>query len=58
MARFIYVFSEKDRDTLIEAGYNLLKSDKCHSTFIFKDDPELEFDLGTLTYVRSNVLTF
>ena len=58
MARFIYVFSEKDRDALIEAGYDLLKSDKCHSIFIFKDNPELESNLWALPHVRSNVLTF
>ena len=58
MDKFIYVFSEYDRDSLINAGLSLLKSDDKNGVFIFENTNELKFDLSDHSYVLSNTLTF
>lgn len=55
---FLYVFSEEDANTLIQAGQKLVKSDKCNSIFVFVYDRNIRFDLDGVNHVFSNVLTF
>lgn len=60
MGRFIYVFNNEDRDTLLSQGYTLLKEDYNNDVFIFDaDDADLQFALSDVdAYVTSDTLTF
>lgn len=58
MEKFLYVFSKDDRDSLIVAGYSLLKSDDKNDLYVFVNQPTMNFDLLDMTFVRSDVLTF
>ena len=58
MEKFLYVFSKNDRDSLIAAGYTLLKSDDKNDLYVFVNQTNLAFDLVDMYFVRSNVLTF
>ena len=59
MSKFIYVFSESDRNKLLSLGYRLLK-EKAGDYFIFDNDRSLTFpgelDIGTCFF--SDTLTF
>lgn len=55
---FIYVFSEADCDDLCAAGFHLLKSDKCNSIWVFRNDISIDYDLSKIKHVLSGVLTF
>ena len=56
--KFIYVFTDQDRDELLSRGYILLKEDKSNQIYIFSyDGKEENFDSLNL-YCFSNVLTF
>ncbi len=58
MGSFIYVFNTDDRDVLCAKGFHVLKSDEANNVFIFVNEPEIEFALGDISYVASDVLTF
>lgn len=61
MYNFIYIFDSNSRDILIEAGYQLLRSDETNNIYVFvnKDPSELRFnDNSEFKFVYSNVLTF
>lgn len=58
MPNFIYVFSEEARDALKESGYTLLKQDPLQSLYIFRNTPELRFDLRPEDFIYSDILTF
>ena len=57
--KFIYVFTESDRDFLSALGYELLK--QCHDkpiwVFVNKED-EMFSTFSTCSYVLSDTLTF
>ncbi len=55
--RFIYVFSEESRDRLIKLGFQQIKSDSAHGTFIFAND-QAKFAELPEEYVLSDTLTF
>lgn len=55
--RFIYVFSEQDRDELTMAGLKLLGSDEKTHTYIFINDTA-KFAKGPGVFVLSDTLTF
>lgn len=57
MDKFIYVFSEADRDKLLECGFILLKKDPINHTYVFVSNDSLLFS-EEIRAVRSNVLTF
>lgn len=44
MEKFIYVFNEKARDELVEAGYDLLKEDAEKKVYIFVNNPFKVFE--------------
>lgn len=58
MHNFIYVFSEESRDRLKASGFTLLKQDPKQSLYIFKNTPELQFDLLPEDFIYSDILTF
>lgn len=58
MNKFLYVFSEKERDKLLALHFNLLKSDKSKHTYVFENRDELYFDLNEIHAIPSDTLTF
>ena len=58
MDKFIYVFSEEDYNTLLKAGYKLLKSNQTKNIYVFENQQQMHFDLNTVNAVSSSVLTF
>lgn len=57
MDRFIYVFSEADKNKMLECGFILLKEDPINHTYVFISNPNLLFS-EEIRAVRSNILTF
>ena len=45
MKKFIYAFSESDRDILLSQGYTLLKADNTKKMYVFKNKEELQYSL-------------
>lgn len=58
MKKFIYAFSESDRDVLLSQGYTLLKTDNTQKIYVFKNKEELCFSMNDGTFALSNILTF
>ena len=62
MNKFVYVFSEKDKDKLVNNGLKLLKIDKRNSLYVLalNTDNNFTFELfdGLDKYSLSNTLTF
>lgn len=58
MKKFLYVFNEKDKDSLVEAGYYLIKADKDKNMYIFENNTKLNFDKSKVKGYLSDVLTF
>lgn len=57
MKKFVYVFSEKDRDMLLERGIKLVQSDEEKKFYIFVNEPAVNFALGNTSFVLSDTLT-
>lgn len=55
---FIIVFSEREKDALIELGYILMKSDERNHIYTFENNGELQFDKSKIYAAYSNILTF
>lgn len=58
MSKFIYVFNQQDKDTLLSQGYNLLKADDTRDVYIFETKDDLRFDDYDVSAVFSDILTF
>lgn len=58
MKKFIYAFSESDRDILLSHGYILLKADNIKKMYVFKNKEELCFSMNDGTFALSDILTF
>ncbi len=58
MSKFLYVFSEKERDKLLKLGYSLIKSDTKCDIFVFGNEDKLNFDKKTIEAIPSDTLTF
>lgn len=56
--KFIYVFSEGDRDLLLDKQYALMKSDDQNGVFIFINVGQQEFAHNDISFVLSDTLTF
>lgn len=55
---FIYVFSEKARDILVEAGFHLVASDERNGIYTFSQTPDAKMEaLGEVSYLTGNTLT-
>lgn len=61
MERFVYAFSEEDRDYLLSQGFMLIKSDEIHKRYTFENKTHHEFsakETDGKQLVFSNTLTF
>lgn len=58
MKKFIYAFSESDRDTLLSQGYFILKADNIKKIYVFKNKENLCFSADDGTFALSDTLTF
>lgn len=58
MERFIYVFGEDAKNTLISLGYTLLKKDIKQEIYVFENSNDLCFELNSWEWVFSDILTF
>lgn len=58
MKKFIYAFSESDRDVLLSQGYTLLKADNTQKIYVFKNKEALCFSMNDGTFALSDILTF
>ena len=55
---FIYVFSTKDRDKLLDKNYTMIKANTTQNIYIFKNQEKLDFSKNDFNYILSNTLTF
>lgn len=58
MYKFIYVFDAKTADSLVEQGFNLIKSDKEKNIYVFENNPKNTMKFSKKDFVFSNTLTF
>lgn len=58
MQKFLYVFTEEDKNALIAAGYFLLKSDKANNIYVFENREKECFALDKSEHLFSDTLTF
>ena len=56
--KFIYVFSDEDKDKLLSLGYTLLQSCEQQNMFVFQSNGDMNFLNGDIAFVLSNMLTF
>lgn len=58
MYNFIYVFDPNTADSLIEQGFNLIKSNKEKNIYVFENNPKNTMKFSKKDFVFSNTLTF
>ena len=58
MYQFIYVFDAKTADSLVEQGFNLIKSNKEKNIYVFENNPKNTMKFSKKDFVFSNTLTF
>lgn len=58
MPKFIYVFSEQEKDKLLAMKYEMIKRDKEKHIYVFLNKERLDFALGDIKYALSDTLTF
>ena len=61
MNNFIYAFNLDSKNTLIEAGYCLLKGDDINNIYVFINEDLLDLKFTNndeLKFMYSNILTF
>ncbi len=58
MEHFLYVFSERERDTMLAMNYTLIRSDETKHIYVFENREELHFDLTDVNAIPSDTLTF
>lgn len=61
MDKFIYVFSLKDANTLIKAGYSLLRRDENNNIYVFINEDRVNFNFSEnpdIKYTTNNILIF
>lgn len=58
MSKFIYVFDTDARDTLLAAGYKLLKRDEKNNISVFENISCERVNFENMQYVFSDILTF
>lgn len=56
--KFIYVFNTTARDSLLNAGYQLLATDPKNDIYIFENKEILSFNLLDIDFALSNILLF
>ncbi len=58
MKRFLYVFSNAERDEMLSLGFKLIKSDTASEIYVFENRNELCFNSNSVKAVPSDTLTF
>lgn len=58
MGKFIYVFTEDDKDKMLLAGFSLIRADSKNKMFVFENKNTMNFSLANIKYVLSDMLTF
>lgn len=58
MNKVVYVFNEKDRDTLIKNGFTLWKEDVENQMYILVSDGSVSFSLSEIDCYKTDVLPF
>lgn len=55
---FVYVFNTNACDSLLKAGYQLLKADLKNDIYIFENQEIATFDFSEIDFTLSNILPF
>lgn len=58
MEKFIYVFSEEERNILLSMQYELLKSDSARHIYVFINNDSQKIACDGVRYALSDTLTF
>jgi hypothetical protein len=58
MPKFIYVFSEEEKDKMLELNYEIIKCDKDKHVYVFLNTEHLNFAIEEIKFALSDVLTF
>lgn len=58
MEKFLYVFTDEDRDFLLSHGMSMLKEDRKNHLYVFANQDDLKFDLSDIELAKSNTLSF
>lgn len=58
MNKFIYVFSQSDRDKMLLNGFLLLKSDEQNKMYVFLNEGHSSPEGLDISYILSEKLTF
>lgn len=58
MPKFIYVFSELEKDRLLAMKYEMVKCDKDQHIYVFLNKARIDFAVGDIKYALSDTLTF
>lgn len=56
--KFICVFTEADRDRLLQAGFTLIREDQLNHLYQFVIDSKSSFALADIQYMLTNRLDF
>lgn len=58
MPKFIYVFSEEERDKLCSLQYEMLKCDTAKHIYVFLNKERKDFSRNEIKFALSDTLTF
>jgi len=58
MPKFIYVFSEEERDKLCSLQYEMLKCDTSKHIYVFLNKERKDFSCNEIKFALSDTLTF
>lgn len=58
MPRFIYVFSEREKDKLLALKHEMIKCDNTNHIYVFLNKERFDFALDDIKYALSDTLTF
>lgn len=58
MPKFIYVFSECEKNKLLAMKYKMIKCDKDKHIYVFMNKEHFDFVFDDIKYALSDMLTF
>ena len=56
--KFVYVFSERERDVLLKAGFQLVSANERGHIYVFRNSQQMNFSANDIQCVFSDTLTF
>lgn len=56
--KFVYVFSEEDKQKMLLAGYKLLTGNDVSGVYVFENSNSAKFSMNDVRFATSNVLRF